>query len=168
MIMTPKEFVNWLWPAACNNEINPIFIVAQAALETGWGKKTIGKYNIFGITKGSWPGKTLLVTTTEIHDNAKVKYRSPEEVLDITPLQSGKFKYKVIREFRDYDSLEQCLQDHFDLLSSKAYADAWPYRGDPYKFVEYIQNEIGPKYATAPNYVSVMKQMFKTVEKLLK
>lgn len=166
--MTSEEFVKWLYPEACKLDINPVFVVAQAALETGWGKKTIGKYNLFGITKGSWKGKTILVTTFEVHDTTTVKYNSPEEILDITLLSSGKFKYKVIRQFRDYDSLEQCLQDHFALLGSKAYADAWPFRNDPYKFVEYIQNEIGAKYATAPNYVPVMKQMFKTVERLLK
>lgn len=165
--MTSKEFVSWLYPAACKSKINPVFIVAQAALETGWGRKTIGKHNLFGITKGSWTGKTLLVTTTEIHDNAKVKYRSPEEVLDITPLQSGKFKYKVIREFRDYDSLEQCLQDHFDILRKPHFAHAWKYKDDPEKFIEALQSG-KLKYATDPNYVSVMKQMFKTVEKLLK
>lgn len=165
--MTSKEFVEWLYPAACKSTINPVFIVAQAALETGWGRKTIGKYNLFGITKGSWSGKTLLVTTTEIHDNAKVKYRSPEEVLNITPLQSGKFKYKVIREFRDYDSLEQCLQDHFDILKKPHFAHAWKYKDDPEKFIEALQSG-KLKYATDPNYVPVMKQMFKTVEKLLK
>lgn len=166
--MTSEEFVKWLYPEACKLDINPVFVVAQAALETGWGKKVIGKYNLFGITKGSWKGKTLLVTTFEVHDTTTVTYRSPEEILDITPLSSGKFKYKVIRQFRDYDSLEQCLQDHFDVLSSEAYADAWPHRKDPYKFVEFLQNEIGPKYATAPNYVAVMEQMFKTVERLLR
>lgn len=165
--MTSKEFVDWLYPEACKLDINPVFVVAQAALETGWGKHTIGKYNLFGITKGSWTGKTLLVTTTEVHSTTTVKYNSPEEILDITPLGSGKFKYKVIRQFRDYESLEQCLKDHFDVLRKPHFVHAWRYKNDPVKFVEALQSG-KMKYATDPNYAAVMGQMFKTVGRLLK
>lgn len=165
--MTPKEFVEWLYPEACKMDINPVFVVAQAALETGWGKKIIGKYNLFGITKGSWAGRTLLVTTTEIHNTSTVKYHSPEEILDIELLPSGRFKYRVIRQFRDYDSLEQCLKDHFDILNKPHFLHARKYKNDPVKFVEALQ--AGKlKYATDPNYVYVMKQVFKSVEKHLK
>ena len=48
--MTPKEFVAWIYPAAERiGEISPLFVTAQAALESGWGKSAIGN-NLFGIT----------------------------------------------------------------------------------------------------------------------
>ena len=64
--MTVKDFVKWIYPQARKmGEINPVFVTAQAALESGWGKSAIGN-NLFGITKGSsWKGAVRLVTTTE-------------------------------------------------------------------------------------------------------
>lgn len=165
--MTVKDFVKWLYPEAKKGEINPVFVTAQAALETGWGKSCIGKYNLFGITKGSWTGKTLLVTTTEVFSTKTVKFNPPEQVLSITPLSTGKFRYSVKRLFRDYDSLEQCLNDHFEILSKPHFAHAWSYRNDPVKFVEQLQSG-KMKYATDPNYVSTMKKIFAMVEKVTK
>lgn len=165
--MTSREFVRWLYPAACKGEISPIFVVAQAALETGYGKSLIGKYNMFGITKGSWTGNTLLVNTTEILDTPNKTFALPEKVNSVTKLPSGKYKYSVARLFRDYDTLESCLEDHLSILKKPHFAHAWPHRGNPVKFVEQIQAG-KMKYATDPNYVTVMKQMFATVERIVK
>lgn len=165
--MKVNEFVKWLYPAAKKGEISPLFVVAQAALETGWGKSTIGEYNLFGITKGSWKGKTLLVNTTEILSTNTVKFNPPEQVMSVTPLPSGKFRYSVKRLFRDYDSLEQCLDDHFAILSKPHFAHAWPHRQDAAKFVEQLQAG-KMKYATDPNYVATMKKMFAMVAKAVK
>ena len=163
--MKPSEFVKWLYPAAKKGEISPVFVVAQAALETGWGKSKIGEFNLFGITKGSWTGKTKLVSTTEILSSPSVTFASPEVVHSITPLVSGKYRYSVSRLFRDYESLEQCLSDHFAILSKPHFAHAWPYRNNPARFVEQLQAG-KMKYATDPNYVSTMKKMFAMVEKI--
>lgn len=165
--MTVSEFVKWLYPAAIKGEISPIFVVAQAALESGWGKSIIGKYNLFGITKGSWKGKTLLVTTTEIFNTNTVKFNLPEQVLSITALSSGKFKYSVKRLFRDYDSLEDCLSDHFAILKQPHFLHAMPFKNDPIKFVEAIQAG-RMKYATDPSYVSTMKKIIAMVEREVK
>lgn len=165
--MTVSEFVKWLYPATKKGEINPVFVVAQAALETGWGKSKIGNYNLFGITKGSWTGKTLLVTTTEVFSTNTVKFNAPEQVLSITPLPSGKFRYSVKRLFRDYDSLEQCLADHFAILKQPHFAHAMPFKNDPVKFVEAIQSG-KMKYATDPSYVATMKKMIAMVEREFK
>ena len=47
--MTVKDFVKWIYPQARKmGEINPVFVTAQAALESGWGKSAIGyDYGIF-------------------------------------------------------------------------------------------------------------------------
>lgn len=71
--------------------------MAQAILESNWGRNPIGN-NIFGIKKGSsWKGKTRKVFTHE-HIGGK--------------------KIKIIDEFRVYDSIEDSIRDYHRLLSS--------------------------------------------------
>lgn len=165
--MTNKEFAKMVYAAAekCS-DISPLFITAQAALESGWGKSKVGDFNLFGITKGSWTGKTVLVRTTEIHSTDKVKYIEPEKCLAINKLPSGKYRYSVMRLFRDYGSLEACLADHLTILQKPHFAHAWPYRKCPDLFANKLQSG-QMKYATDPNYVSTMKAVIQTVKKLL-
>ncbi|MGL4519576.1 MAG: glycoside hydrolase family 73 protein [Phocaeicola sp.] len=165
--MTADEFVAWIYPIAeRTSDINPVFVVAQAALESGWGKSKVGEYNLFGITKGSYTGKCLLVTTTEIFDTPNKKFTAPEEVLSVTPTGNGKYRYKVKRLFRDYSSMEECLADYFEIFRKPHFQHAWPYRKSPEEFVKKIQSG-KMKYATDPNYVETMIQMFKSVRRRL-
>lgn len=151
--------------AAKIGEISPLFVTAQAALESGYGRSAIGEYNIFGITKGSWTGNTELVLTTEYFKRGDVSFKSPEKVISVKPISNGRYMYKVYRLFRKYNSYEECLQDHLAILKKPMYADAWPYRKDPSEFVKRISDNVGAKYATASNYVEIMNKMFKTVKK---
>ena len=53
--MTKQDFVNKFYPAAkaagAEFNINPVVILAQAAIETGWGESKLATYNnYFGIT----------------------------------------------------------------------------------------------------------------------
>ena len=64
-------------------------------------------------------------------------------------------------------SLEECLTDHMSILQKSGYSDAWPYRKSPEGFVKRIVDNIGSKYATAPNYVETMNSLFKTVRKYI-
>lgn len=163
--MTVKNFVAWIYPEACKGEISPIFVTAQAALETGWGKSCIGKANLFGITKGSWTGPVILADTTEYFSIPDVKFNAPECVLSVTKIKDSLYKYRVKRFFRDYDTVAECLADHMAILKKPGYADAWPFRNDPDKFVEKIQDCVGSIYATSPDYVSTMKKLFRMIEK---
>lgn len=97
--MTPKEFINWIYPEAAKGDISAVFVTAQAALESGWGKSAIGN-NLFGITKGSWTGAVELVTTTEYFNRPDVSFKAPEKVLSVTNLGNGRYKYNVKRLFR--------------------------------------------------------------------
>ncbi|MDR7341937.1 flagellar protein FlgJ [Pantoea alhagi] len=81
-------------------------ILAQAALESGWGKRQImtedgqPSYNVFGIkATGSWQGKTTEITTTE-YENGVAK--------------------KVKAAFRVYDSYVDALTDYANLLSKNS------------------------------------------------
>ena len=53
--MTKQDFVNKFYPAAkaagAEFNINPVVVLAQAAIETGWGESKLASYNnYFGIT----------------------------------------------------------------------------------------------------------------------
>lgn len=163
--MTVAEFVKWVYPEAKKGEISPIFVTAQAALESGWGKSAIGN-NLFGITKGSsWKGAVQLVTTTEYFSTPNVTFKAPEKVLSVTKLGEKRYKYSVKRLFRDYDSVAQCLEDHTAILKNPGYADAWPYRNDARLFTKKIVDSIGSKYATAPEYYETMCKVIAMVER---
>jgi len=73
---TPKEFVDKLWPHAVEASkelgIPAHFLLGQAALESGWGKRTIrgqdgqDSLNLFGIKAGTkWNGDVATAATTE-------------------------------------------------------------------------------------------------------
>jgi peptidoglycan hydrolase FlgJ len=75
-VSAPRDFVGKTWPhaveAAAATGIPAQFMVAHAALETGWGKSEIRRpdgsnsFNLFGVKAGrSWAGDTVEVATTE-------------------------------------------------------------------------------------------------------
>lgn len=163
--MRVSDFVAWIYPQAKKlGEIDPLFVTAQAALESGWGSSAIGN-NLFGITKGSsWNGAVRLVTTTEYFCRPDVTFKAPEEVLEVVQLGERKYKYKVKRFFRDYDTVGDCLNDHFRILRKKGYADAWPYRHDAREYLRRIVDSVGSKYATDPNYVETMQKIIEMVK----
>lgn len=163
--MRVSDFVAWIYPKAKEmNEIDPLFVTAQAALESGWGKSAIGN-NLFGITKGTtWTGPVQLVETTEYFSTANVSFKAPEEVLNVTKAGERKYKYSVKRLFRDYDTVGDCLRDHLRILKKKGYADAWPYRKDAKEYVRRIVDSVGSKYATDPNYVDTMYKVIEMVK----
>lgn len=148
--------------------LHPIFVTAQAALETGWQIRGIGN-NIFGITVGtSWTGKKALVTTKEVFSVPDKQFKDPEKVLQVDMMGKGKYIYTVKRFFRVYDSLEDCLADHLSLLKKPMYADAWGFRADPTEYAKRLVDNTGAKYATDPNYAIVMAAIIKRVEQIVK
>nr|AIA83789.1 glucosaminidase [uncultured Pseudomonas sp.] len=92
--MRVSEFVKWIYPLAKKmGEIDPIFVTAQAALESGWGKSAIGN-NLFGITKGStWKGAVQLVNTTEYFSTPNVTFKATGKVMSVTKLSEKRYKY---------------------------------------------------------------------------
>lgn len=90
--------------AAQSSGIHPHLILAQAALESGWGKREIltadskPSHNLFGIkASGDWQGKTTEITTTEY--------------INGTP-------QKIKAAFRVYDSYGEALSDYARLLKN--------------------------------------------------
>lgn len=133
--------------AAQSSGIHPHLILAQAALESGWGKREIassdGKpsHNLFGIkASADWQGKTTEITTTEYRDG------SP---------------HKVKAAFRVYDSYSDALTDYARLLTSNP-----RYR----QVAQSTSAEQGAHalqaggYATDPAYASKLKNIIQQVK----
>ncbi|MEP0071874.1 MAG: flagellar assembly peptidoglycan hydrolase FlgJ [Marinomonas sp.] len=137
---SPDEFVESLWPhaqqAAEKLGVNPKAILAQAALETGWGKYPIAKengaasFNLFGIKADSrWSGDRAVVNTLEFRDGVAKREKAA---------------------FRAYDSFSQSFDDYANFLSSsERYKDALQSGDDASMFAASLQRG---GYATDPKY----------------
>jgi flagellar protein FlgJ len=109
-----RAFVTRMWDhAAAAQQATGIparFVLGQAALESGWGKREIRDssgfptYNLFGIKAGSgWQGKTVDVVTTE-YENGVAK--------------------KVVEKFRAYNNYSEAFRDWAQLIAgNKRYAE---------------------------------------------
>jgi flagellar protein FlgJ len=168
------QFVERVYPAAKalwekRESIHPVFVTAQAALETGWKLKTDGTNNLFGMTKGcSWQGEVRLCLTDDYFCVPDRKFDAPERVVEVEKVGQGRYRYRLWRLFRVYGSMEGCLSDHLALLRKPGYADAWPYRDDPREFARRISDSAGARYATAPDYAETMAAVIDCVEKIIR
>jgi len=143
---SPEAFIRDLLPKAnkASEELGVAAeaIVAQAALETGWGKHQMqlpegrSSFNLFGIKAGpDWDGRTVRVQTLEYRDGIAQK----ETAL-----------------FRAYDSLEEGLQDYVSFLKgNNRYATALTQQ-DANSFARALQ-EAG--YATDPHYADKIQSI---------
>ncbi len=157
------DFVELVYPKAKKlSSFNADFITAQGGLESGWGKKRVGNFNLFGMKcPKNWTGKKVLITTTEIHSNMNVKY---PEIISIKQIKENQYKYTVKDWFCDFDSIEECLTHHFKLLNKPQFAHALPYKDDPYKYVAALQSG-DLKYATSLDYVNLMYKIILMVKR---
>jgi peptidoglycan hydrolase FlgJ len=126
------------------------YMVAQAAHESGWGRREIKKadgsssFNVFGIKAGgSWTGKTAEVTTTE-YVNGKAQ--------------------KVVAKFRAYDSYESAFKDYAQLMkSSPRYAQVLANSDSAQGFAKGLQKA---GYATDPAYADKLTRVINTTLRL--
>ncbi|MGE8322902.1 MAG: flagellar assembly peptidoglycan hydrolase FlgJ, partial [Pseudomonas sp.] len=141
------EFVATMLPmaeqAAKRIGIDPRYLVAQAALETGWGKSVMrnsdgsSSHNLFGIkATGNWAGGEARAITSEFRDGQFVKETAA---------------------FRAYDSYQDSFHDLVSLLQNNSrYQDAVQAADKPEQFVQELQKA---GYATDPNYASKISQI---------
>ncbi len=161
--MNEQQFINTFWPYAkqvqTKYRIPALVALAQAALESGWGKSTPG-HMLFGIKAGSsWKGEKQLLTTSEYHDTNTVKY---PEIISIEKLDTGRYKYKVKTWFRKYNSFAESFDDYGKLLSgSERYKNAFTY-SDPYKFAAEIAKA---GYSTSKDYYTQLAKIINGLQK---
>ncbi|WP_314894479.1 glucosaminidase domain-containing protein [uncultured Capnocytophaga sp.] len=144
--------------------ISALFILAQAGLESGWGKSVPGNM-FFGVkaTKNTPNEKKQLLRTTEVLTTPNEKSKFPE-VISITKRTDGKYLYIVRDWFMKYETPEECFTDHTNFFfKNKRYTKALLVKADPYKFAEEVAKA---GYATAPNYADSLKALIKEIEKV--
>lgn len=145
---TPEQFVETLLPlaesVAAELGVDPKVLLAQSALETGWGRYLIQRpeggssHNLFNIKADSrWSGDKALVGTVEFRDGVAQQERSA---------------------FRVYDSYEQSFRDYAEFLKgSSRYQQALEQAGDPYQYLSGLQQA---GYATDPEYAEKISRIF--------
>lgn len=137
--LTPRNFVDKLWPHAANAAaelgVSPHFLLAQAALETGWGKHELrgaegNSYNLFNIKAGkNWSGATVGADATEYVNGKAVQQTA---------------------SFRAYDSYAAAFADYVRLLKDNPrYAGAVAQGNDAESFARGLQSG---GYASDPAY----------------
>lgn len=145
-----EQFVSRMLPAAQRasqaSGVPAQLIMAQAALESGWGRREIrtedgrASHNLFGIKADkSWKGPVAETTTTEFVDGVAQKTRAA---------------------FRAYGSYEEAFSDYAKfLVTNPRYANVRATQ-DPAEAAHGLQRA---GYATDPQYagklVRIMKQM---------
>ncbi len=163
--MNPQSFVTTYKPFALQSQVETgisyLATLAQSAQETGWGQTVVGNM-MFGIkaTKDTAADKKQLVITTEYSRQANLEF---PEVISVTRLASGMYKYKVRDWFRKYDSPADSFIDHGKFfLTNKRYAEALKVRDDPRAFVTAIG---ASGYATDPSYGPTLVKIIGMIEK---
>ncbi|MBN9125563.1 MAG: flagellar rod assembly protein/muramidase FlgJ [Nitrosospira sp. 56-18] len=149
----PAEFQARLMPhAQAASQITGIpaqFMLGQAALETGWGRREIRaadgtpSHNLFGVKAGAnWKGAVVEAVTTEYVNGVA---------------------QKSVEKFRAYDSYADAFRDYANLLrSNPRYAGIMDQaaRGlDADGFAHGLQRA---GYATDPNYADKLSRIIKT------
>ena len=169
--MTPKEFVTKLLPFAQETEkktgIRADVILAQAALESGWGRSAPGNM-YFGVKDmDGLNGNEQLVTTFEYSSkpNLDAKQIGLHSVSSVKPVVlNGKpfYKYTGQAYFRKYDSPEGSFTDHARIFMMPRYAKALAVKDDPEKFFEAIQ---AAGYAQSPVYANSLMAVLQTIRR---
>lgn len=144
---TPEEFIASLMPfaekAAADLNVNTDIILAQAALETGWGKHMLhdGKgnnsFNVFNIKKGSsWDGDSVGVSSLEYNKGVAKKEHS---------------------NFRQYESYMHSFSDYVDMLKNTSrYQRVLDAGNDSKGYADALQKS---GYATDPHYANKLKSL---------
>ncbi len=144
---SPQNFIDRLWPhavqAARDLGVPPHFLLAQAALESGWGQHEIRRsdgrpsYNLFGIKAGhNWHGAVAYATTTEYVNGRATTKREP---------------------FRAYDSYAEGFRDYAHLLKNNPrYAPALAGGVSAATFARGLQRA---GYATDPMYADKLTRV---------
>ncbi len=137
---SPEDFVRHMLPlaqkAADKIGVRPELLLAQAALETGWGQHInrhvdgSSSHNLFNIKAGAnWDGGRVAISTLEYRDGVARHERAA---------------------FRAYDSYADSFDDYVNFLQSRPrYQPALEQADDPESFIRELH---GAGYATDPAY----------------
>lgn len=144
---SPQEFLQRLAPyaqqAADQASVSPATVLAQAALETGWGQHVIStpeggsSNNVFNIKADTgWTGAKVNTQTHEYEQGERTSEQA---------------------QFRAYGSVAESFHDYVNFLQSNPrYQKALEAGRDAVQFAEELQQA---GYATDPEYASKLKRI---------
>jgi flagellar protein FlgJ len=144
---SPDKYIESLYPYAKQAEqetgIDARLMLAQSALETGWGKHEIlnadgsSSHNLFGIkAQRGWAGDSTNITTTEFRNGIAMKERA---------------------DFRSYANYQESFMDYGRFLNSNArYERALEKANAPHEFAKELQDA---GYATDPDYADKINRI---------
>lgn len=144
---TQENFVMLLKPhaekAAAELNVNPDVLIAQVALETGWGKHVIhdkqgeNSFNLFNIKAGSqWQGDKVNVSTLEYRDGIAANEKA---------------------DFRKYSDYAESFSDYVRLMKNNSRYEQVLQKGtDSAAYAEALQSA---GYATDPEYAQKIKRL---------
>ncbi|WP_413692493.1 flagellar assembly peptidoglycan hydrolase FlgJ [Psychromonas sp. KJ10-2] len=144
---SPSSFIESLLPyakkAAKALGVSPEVLVAQSALETGWGKKILqtpgqeSSFNLFNIkSHGGWQGDSVNKNSLEVENGIGIKRRS---------------------NFRVYQGIQESFNDYTDFIkNNKRYEQALQQGGNPNRYIEELQDA---GYATDPQYAEKVQKI---------
>ncbi len=140
-----EQFVKSIWPYAQNASkvivLDPKLLIAQAMLETGWGKyvasdATGSSYNLFNM-KASSTDTAVEIKTTEYINGAPIH---------------------TTARFKKYDSYEQSFNDYIHLINhSPRYHNALANAQDPERYTTSL-HQAG--FATDPAYANKIRSIY--------
>lgn len=137
---SPADFVAKVLPVLektlLGTGLNPLLVLAQGALETGWGAHVIhtvagdSSHNLFNIkASADWTGPAVEVSTVEFYGGKPVRQRD---------------------RFRAYESVEAAVGDYLSFLNGNTrYKPALAVAQDPARFADALHKA---GYATDPDY----------------
>jgi flagellar protein FlgJ len=142
----PRAFVDKVWPQAVEASrvtgIPARFLVAQAALETGWGKYELKSadgspsHNLFNIKAGRrWTGDTVSTATTEYSNGVPTRENA---------------------RFRAYGSYAESFQDYARLIRNNPRYAGVAGQDDAVAFARGLQSA---GYATDPQYADKLARI---------
>lgn len=153
---SPMDFVERVYEhakvAAEKIGVEAEVLIAQAALETGWGryvftnKRGESSFNVFNIKANStWDGASVAKASLEF--------------------MGGNFS-RVASTFRAYPSVKESFSDFSDFITgSERYKNAAENISNP---LEFIRNIHRAGYATDPEYTDKISSVYSRVKSLLK
>ena len=145
--LTPQQFIEYLLPAATAAAeklgVDPKVLLAQSALETGWGQKILkhtngeSSRNLFGIKADArWTGNKANANTVE--------YRNGIATQEVS-------------SFRSYSTYSESFDDYVNFLrSSPRYQSALDNASNPERYVNELQKS---GYATDPIYAEKISRV---------
>lgn len=143
---SPEHFAQSILPyakqAAAMLGVDPKILIAQAALETNWGKKIVGgtaaSHNLFNIKASTdWDKKTVTATTLE---------------------EKNGLLFKEQAHFKSYDSFAESFADYVETLKAHArYQSALTQAKSPEQFAQALQTS---GFATDKDYAAKIMSIF--------